>query len=190
MCGRYYMERGFEEKVVRRLRIKQTESSFGRPGDICPAEEAMVISKGPKLEKMRWGFPNPSGKGLIINSRSESAARRPLFADSLLHHRLVIPASGFYEWNNNREKAVFYREGDIPTYMLGLFNFFSEEPRFVILTTAANESMIPVHDRMPCIIEEDDINDWLQDEKHTDRYLRAVPPKLIREMEFEQLTLW
>ena len=73
----------------------------------------------------------------------------------------LIPASGFYEWSRLKEKNTFFRYDAALLYMAGFCVWFEDERRFVILTTAANESMRKVHDRMPLILEKEQLADWL-----------------------------
>ena len=75
-------------------------------------------------------------------------------------------------------------------YMAGFCKGDGEEERFVILTTAANASMKPVHDRMPLILEESEIAPWLYQEDWTQSLLRKVPKALNRRAEYEQLSLF
>lgn len=64
------------------------------------------------------------------------------------------------------------------------------EERFTILTTGANASMRPVHDRMPLILEEDEVIPWLLDGTLTAKFLTKTPCPLERETEYEQLSLF
>lgn len=57
------------------------------------------------------------------------------------YHRILIPASGFYEWNQLKEKNTFTRSDSTVMYLAGFCDWFENERRFVILTTVANESM-------------------------------------------------
>ncbi len=79
------------------------------------------------------------------------------FRDSVEHRRIVIPAAWFYEWNRKKEKNIFYRKEQPVLFMAGIYKRYQGEERFVILTTKANASMEPVHDRMPLILEENEI---------------------------------
>ena len=72
-------------------------------------------------------------------------------------------------------------------YMAGIFRLEEESNHFVILTTSANSSMEPVHDRMPVVLQEDMIDTWLLDGTATKQILEKVPPVLCREAEVEQL---
>ena len=57
------------------------------------------------------------------------------------------------------------------------------------MTTAANESMIKVHDRMPLILEKGQLKDWFDDRK-MEHILHQVPVQLKREAEYEQQSLF
>lgn len=104
--------------------------------------------------------------------------------------RAVIPASGFYEWNRNKEKNLFFRRDSSVIYMAGFMDYFNQESRFVILTTQANETMFCVHDRMPLILEHDQIEDWICDETAVNQLLKQQSVSLERQTEYEQMTLF
>ena len=63
---------------------------------------------------------------------------------------------------------TFHRADDKPVYMAGVYNLIDNEERFVIITTEANESVRNVHDRMPLILEEHEIDMWIHDDKATE----------------------
>lgn len=69
--------------------------------------------------------------------------------------------------------------------MAGFCDWFENERRFVILTTAANDSMRKVHDRMPLILEKEHLADWFEDRK-MEEILHQIPVQLKREAEYEQ----
>ena len=96
-----------------------------------------------------------------------------MFRESFLHRRCVVPAAGFYEWNRAGEKAVFEPENKETLYFAGVYRMEKGVPRFVILTTQANESMVKIHDRMPLIIKEEQIEEWRRDRGFESRCLQA-----------------
>lgn len=193
MCGRYYIDSDMAdeiEKVVHDIDQRIRQEHFA--GDIFPTNVAPIIEKseyGLKLDICKWGYPLSQGKNLVINARAESVMDKPSFQNGILYHRILIPASGFYEWNRSKEKNTFSRY-DVPAlYMAGFCDWFENERRFVIMTTAANESMIKVHDRMPLILEKEQLEDWFDDRK-MERILHQVPVQLKREAEYEQQSLF
>src|SRR5699024_11914204 len=96
----------------------------------------------------------------------------------------------FYEWNQRKEKNTFEsKEGEI-LYLAGFFDIMENEERFVILTTEANASMKSVHDRMPLILRQDQIENWLRDEKAAEAMLCQTPEGMKRQADYEQMTLF
>ena len=200
MCGRYYVDddtAGEIEKLVRQVdeRMGQ-DAAAGRPlqaKDIHPSDVAPVlIAEGQSISCrwQKWGFPGFHGKQLIFNARSESALEKKMFRESVERRRIAVPAAWFYEWNKSKEKNIFYRKGLPVLYMAGFYNCYQDEDRFVILTTEANDSMRPVHDRMPLVLERDEIQRWLGEDQLVEAFLKKTPPLLERRTEFEQMSLF
>ncbi len=201
MCGRYYVddETAREiEKLVRQVDRKLRQESMAAikriaEKDIYPTQMAPVLEgRGAFLRCgwQRWGFPGFQGKQVIFNARCESAMEKPMFRDSIRHGRMVVPAAWFYEWNRRKEKNTFYRKDSPVLFMAGCCRQYEDGARFVILTTGANDSMKPVHDRMPLILEEDEIAPWILDEKQAEHILHKAPCLLERRADYEQLTLF
>lgn len=200
MCGRYYVddETAREiEKVIRQvdetLRNKASGSITFPAKDMHPTDIApVIVSAGQKLSyrTQRWGFPGFEGKQVIFNARSESVLEKRMFRESTLHRRIVVPATWFYEWNQRKEKNIFSRKEQPVIFMAGIYNRYQDEDRFVILTTAANESMKPVHGRMPLILEQEEILPWIFDDKKVEQILQKTPCLLERKTEFEQISLF
>ena len=139
---------------------------------------------------MAWGFPRFDGKGLLINARAESAMERKTFRNSVQHRRCIIPAKGFYEWDKSKEKFSYERKDAPILYMAGCYNWYKDEERFVILTTEANSSVAPVHNRMPLILEQEELEEWVLDDKATDYLLHKTPVLLKAHAEYEQMSLF
>ena len=191
MCGRYYIDK--INRVGVEILVQEVDKNLIWPstGDIRPSEIAVIVSGNDGLlraQNMRWGFPGFDGKSLLINARSESASEKVTFAESVRNRRCIIAASGFYEWNKAKEKVAFELPEKQPIYMAGLWKNFGGEDRFVIITTTANESMIPVHDRMPLILDEKDLRSWILDNTKTSEFLSKEGPQLVKYQEFEQMT--
>ena len=198
MCGRYYVDDDTAkeiEKVIQQVdaMIRDTSGlNMLRSGDIRPADLAPVIAAHDRqlcIENIRWGILAYDGK-LVINAKSETVRKKKLFADSVEHRRIAIPAAGFYEWNAKKEKYAFRKEDRSPMWLAGIYNLEKNEDRFVIITTAANASIRPVHDRMPLILDNNEIVPWILEEKVTDNILNKVPELLDCSTEYEQLSLF
>lgn len=198
-----------ESGSVLKEEIMQEAKENVKAGDIYPATLAPVLGAGSgnfgcrKIEcrMLRWGLPGYTPKGstlkgsgkkgqVIFNARSETAMEKPTFREGMKNHRIVIPAAGFYEWNRKKEKYRFRRTDSPVLFMAGCFQHYEDGDRFVILTTAANASMEPVHDRMPLILEPGEIAAWIWDEERTKNLLEKQPCLLERTTDYEQMTLF
>ena len=80
-----------------------------------------------------------------------------MFRKSLLERRCVVPTTGFYEWSRDKTKYRFRLPGRDALYLGGLWNTFQGQERFVVVTTAPNDTVINVHDRMPVLLTEDEL---------------------------------
>ncbi len=186
MCGRYYFSADdTDERVAAILRIlERTHPGQFKTGEILPGDAApAVIRRGDRLAPVPavFGFPGFQGKKLLLNARSETAAEKKTFAECLKERRILLPATGFYEWSSDRTKYLFSVGAATVFYLCGLYRLVEGEYRFVILTRAANESMIEIHDRMPVIIEEDQVRPYLTDPDAAAEIIATAAPKLNRE---------
>ena len=127
---------------------------------------------------MAWSFSRFKSKGVIINARGETALNKPMFRRSLLERRCIVPTTGFYEWDRKKTKYRFWLPGQDRLYLAGLWNTFQGEERFVILTTAPNDTIINVHDRMPVLLTDDEVTPWLYDAGMASAKLTALQPAL------------
>ena len=113
---------------------------------------------------------------------------RPTFRGSFDQGRCVLPAAGFYEWDKSKEKVTFTVPGKPILYLAGIWRPYGPEQRFVILTREANESMAPVHDRMPLILTKEEVTPWVSERAEAERLLAKELPMLQAERPYEQLT--
>lgn len=105
----------------------------------------------------------------LINARAETVDTKPAFRAAFRHRRCLVPASGFYEWRREGgEKTPFYFTASAPKEGLVFAGVWEEWVgggeilrSFAILTTAANDDMRPVHDRMPVLVSRDGWERWL-----------------------------
>lgn len=138
------------------------------PGSNLPERKAMLV---------RWGFmpgwvKDPRDFPLLINARAETAIGKASFKAAMRHRRILVPASGFFEWRRPAEKgaksqAYFIRpkKGEIVAFA-GLMETWSsadgsEVDTGAILTTAASNDIVRIHDRMPVVIRPEDFSRWL-----------------------------
>ena len=194
MCCRYY----FSDKAAYKVEgdLKLTKGALAtRAGDITPgmATPGIIWNKGSNedlaLEDLFWGITSKDRK-LIINARAESVTKKSMFADSIRNRRCILPAAGFYEWDASKTKFMFKRADEKPIYLAGFYDLSDNKDSFVILTTAANASMKPVHDRMPVMIDTGNVRDYLKDPAAALEMLKEPMPELDRKSDYEQLSLF
>ena len=164
MCGRYFVD----DEMWREIKkiCKQIDDSKLKVtrGDVRPTDMAVVLMgmKEVRTEQMQWGFTQQYQEGLLINARAETVLSKPSFRDSMRHCRCVIPAAGFYEWNKAKEQVSFRMPQSKILYMAGIWQPTAKEKQFTILTTSPNDSVSPVHDRMPLVLTSEEIIPWIQ----------------------------
>lgn len=194
MCGRYFVSDETAYEVEDDLHL--SKGAFATcAGDITPGmvTPGIIRNKNRDLEiilsDMFWGITG-ANKKLIINARAESAQEKALFSDSIKNRRCILPAAGFYEWSADKTKFVFKRTDARPIYLAGFYDLSENRDSFVILTTAANSSMMPVHDRMPVMIDKVNVRDYLMDPSAAAQLLKEPMPELDRSSDYEQLSLF
>ncbi|ACM26012.1 SOS response-associated peptidase [Agrobacterium sp. SHOUNA12C] len=187
MCGRFALT-STPEYVGEALGVLLSEG-FPARYNIAPTQPILVVISGDRQERgsnlpdrravlVRWGFTpawvkEPKEFPLLINARAETAIGKASFRAAMRHRRILIPASGFYEWRRpakeSGEKSQAYwirpRDGGVIAFA-GLMETWasadgSEVDTGAILTTAANRAMRPIHDRMPVVIKPEDFARWL-----------------------------
>ncbi len=177
MCGRYALH-VFARELAELLRAVRLPVEFGARYNIAPTQQAPILRIGEdgqrELVMAKWGLIPSWAKDAaignrMINARAETAAEKPAFRAAMKKRRCIVPASGFYEWQKiegSKVKQPWYihRADAAPLALAGLWESWEgDEPirSFTILTTDANELMRPLHDRMPVILEPEEIDRWL-----------------------------
>ena len=187
MCGRYALT-ATPEEILEFLSVIDIDD-FPRRYNIAPTQPVLVVvasegnAPGSNLPQRRailarWGFlpgwvKDPKDFPLLVNARAETAIGKASFRAAMRHRRVLIPASGFYEWHRPSKeqggKAQAYwirpRNGSVVAFA-GLMETWSsadgsEIDTAAILTTHANSGIAPIHDRMPVVIQPEDFEKWL-----------------------------
>lgn len=194
MCGRYTstspvakLAELFEVDEVR-------AEPLGERYNVAPSLPVYAVAvsnrdgKGPRraLGTFRWGLvpswaKDPSVGNRMINARAEGIATKPAYRAALARRRCIIPADAFYEWQrrtgpagkpNGKLPYVVQRRDGRPMALAGIWEVWRPEDSTgaeplrtcAIVTTAANDMMAPIHDRMPVVLEHGDWDAWLDPE--------------------------
>jgi putative SOS response-associated peptidase YedK len=157
--------------------------------NIAPTQTVAAVrvpagAKQRELALLRWGLIPSWAADLkignrLINARSETAATKPAFRSAFRQRRCLILADGFYEWKtvDGKKQPYFIHMQDRMAFAFaGLWESYADADRTVesctILTTAANELMRSIHERMPVILERDSYEQWLDP--------RILKPELVQ----------
>ena len=149
----------------------------------APSQELLVIRRNHQtghlsMDPLRWGLiphrcEDPKGGRKPINAKSETVATLPTFREAYRKRRCILPVDGFFEWKEVKDQsakqpfAIAMKDG-YPFGIAGIWENWKEPKSgewirtFAIITTAANELVAQIHDRMPLILARDDFPRWLQ----------------------------
>jgi putative SOS response-associated peptidase YedK len=178
MCGRITLNIPPEilAKIFNLLETPSVEPRY----NIAPSQLIAAVrhfGDENKLDLLKWGLLPSWSKDQShtpINARSETVHEKPMFAHALKYNRCIIPTSGFYEWQASEgTKQPYYIRMSNSGVMgfAGLWEKWkaedgSEIETCCILTTASNDLMKSIHDRMPVILKAEDYDLWLNRNFH------------------------
>lgn len=185
MCGRYVIISTPE--AIRALFGYAEQPNFPPRYNVAPTQPIPIVrlAEGKRsFALMRWGLlpswvKDPRTFPLLINARGESVLEKPAFRNAMRYRRCLIPTDGFYEWQATKtggpKRPHFVRArrdtgdtGDAaaPLAFAGLYETWTgpngeELDTAAIVTTAANRTLAPLHDRMPVFVPREAFDLWL-----------------------------
>lgn len=179
MCGRFALTANAEEMAE--LFNAVFPESYPPMYNIAPTQPILTVGINGANQRqaslVRWGLiphwvKDPNEFTLIINARSETAATKASFKTAMRHRRVLIPATGFYEWHRPENKsqpkqAYWIRPASGGTICFGglaetwMGSDGSEMDTGCILTTQSNKQIGNIHHRMPVVIHPQDFDQWL-----------------------------
>jgi putative SOS response-associated peptidase YedK len=171
MCGRYTLRSPGRIKLAGagQLELDDIVPRF----NIAPGQTVLAIldlERQTFARMLLWGLipswsKEPKG---FINARAETLEVKPSFNESFQRRRCLIPADGFYEWQRTgraRQAFFFQLKNEAPFAFAGVWDEWKKDGVTIascaIVTTAANELMTAIHDRMPVILSEQNYEHWL-----------------------------
>jgi putative SOS response-associated peptidase YedK len=172
MCGRFTNRYSWRQlKELYDLTTPYMGSNFPPRYNIAPTQDTFVVrlKDGKReLESMRWGLvpwfaKDTKGAARMINAQSETADTKPAFRDAWRNGRCLVVADGFYEWPEPKKPRFITLKDNAPFAFAGLWDTWGEQrlKTFTILTTAPNEFMAEVHERMPVMLSPENWSTWL-----------------------------
>lgn len=156
--------------------------------DVYSIVEATPANGGdaaPVIRPFHWGLVPSWAKDVkvgsrMINARSETLAEKSVFKKLLVSKRVIIPMDGFYEWQvvpgqKTKQPMFIHRADGEPLAVAGLWTAWRDPAAdadapwlhsCTIITTSANATMAPVHDRMPVLLPATRWHEWLDRANH------------------------
>jgi putative SOS response-associated peptidase YedK len=118
----------------------------------------------------------------LINARSESVAEKPSFRNLISRHRCVMPMNAYYEWKPMKKSGKAMKQPF--AFFPGKDSGYDHQSHFAVaslwstwrdadgrelvtcvaLTTEANDRISQVHNRMPVLLTQDGIREWLSED--------------------------
>ncbi len=169
------IDKALASPLARRYQIDKSKPMVTE-GEVRPTDVAPVIAPGKDGKRsvfpMKWGFTiQVEGKSKpVVNARVETAASNGLFKEAWARHRCIIPASWYIEWEHYKDdkgrvvtgsRYTIQPEGDVIAWLCGLYRIEDGLPVFTILTREPAGKIAAIHDRMPMILPEDRIDEWI-----------------------------
>ncbi len=180
MCGRYVLI--LDNDFSQHFEVASPGPAFASSYNIAPGHHVPIIASAEHrrmLSIVRWGLRPAwltganSARG-IINVRSETALAKSTFRAALSRGRVLVPATGFYEWRalDDGTKQPYFFRARVP-YVA--FAGIQDGDGIAIMTTTANRIVSSIHDRMPVILRPEDTSTWIDPSRTSEE----VAPLLV-----------
>jgi putative SOS response-associated peptidase YedK len=179
VCGRYTLATADPAAIRARFPVGESVAIETRY-NVAPGDQVLAVTADregvPRGELLRWGLvpswaKSPETGLKMINARVETVDARPAYRRAFERFRCLIIADGFYEWralpNGYKQAHHIARSDGKPFAFAGLWSIWRRDEEHAlrtcaILTTAANATVAPLHDRMPVILANEHERAWLQ----------------------------
>jgi len=202
MCGRFILilEPGDLEEE---LDLGGIPDAYLPRYNIAPTQPVAGVRDGIErtVEMLKWGLiphwaKDPSIGSRMINARSETLMEKHSFKNLVSSKRGLILSSGFYEWNKNphpiykmKQPLLFFLPGEKVFAYAALWEEWRSPtgdiiPTTTIITTRANSVLEPFHERMPVILDKDNMWEWMRPELKIPAALDLLQPYPANKMGF------
>lgn len=182
MCGRYTRNYSWRQvhEFLSLIPTQAPPSNMQPRFNICPTTKVDAVietGKGRELQQMRWGLvpswwskPLKELKLATFNARAETVDKKPFFRSAFKSKRCIIPASGYYEWEDRpggKQPWYFVDRTEPMLAIAGLWDEWTERETgkplrsCTMIITEPNDMVAEVHDRMPVVLRPSDFDDWL-----------------------------
>lgn len=143
------------------------------------------------LAAMEWGILPPWAKpgkfnSPLINARAETVWEKPSFNSLIRSNRAIIPINGFYEWKRSGKTKTTYYIHPSKGAALALAALYQTSKEGIlqccVITTSSNGTVLPIHNRMPVILDPENMQSWLTsgNTDHLNRLLKPAADHVLR----------
>ena len=145
--------------------------------NVAPTDPAYVVLQRQDrraLRVVRWGLvpswaKDAKGGARLINARRETVADKPAFRSAYRRRRCLVPADGYYEWQQTggaKQPWFLADPTGAPLAMAGLYEVWRgpDDARMwtcTVITTEAADDHGRIHDRTPLLVRPADWDRWL-----------------------------
>ena len=176
MCGRKTLTKGMIS-IIEELAINEWIEGDHEPSfNIAPTQNSpvMINKKGSRIVRMmKWGLiphwsKDSSRASRMINARSETLLQKISYKDLVHSNRCIIITDGYFEWKKHgKRKFPYYMHHPEKTLLLmaGLWTSWRSSSTIIstytVITTTPNKNIAHIHNRMPAILNKNDVDTWL-----------------------------
>jgi len=196
MCGRYVYtaEDDLQAHYDAVFDNDQAREQAQHPNfNVAPSQLMPVVwhrESGRVIGLKRWGLipfwaKDPKIGYKMINARAETVNSKPAFREAFKRHRCLVPANGYYEWQQidkkTKQPMFIHRKDNQPISLAGLFDTWRDEDgkeieSYTIITTTPSHSLATIHDRMPVVLTQKEEEEWLQTNADSESLLAILHP--------------
>ncbi|SDJ31293.1 Putative SOS response-associated peptidase YedK [Frankineae bacterium MT45] len=194
MCGRYVSVAADADLMLEFEVEEAPEDELAPSWNVAPTDPVRIVVERPprqaetatqpsavrRLQTAHWGLvPSWSrdrkGGARMINARIETVAEKPAFKTAAAKRRCLVPALGYYEWQQDGPQKIphFLHDPDGNLLaMAGLYEFWRDKSlpdddpdrwlvTCTIITQEATDLLGEIHDRNPVIVPPQRRAEWL-----------------------------
>ena len=206
MCGRFAAPG--EDEIVEAFGVQDVSGHVGPSWNLAPSQMVGIVIERTRDDKVlrqlrtaRWGLV-PSWvktfdkRSVMFNARAETVMSKPSFASAALRRRALVPAWGYYEWEKHPDGSstpyFLHPYDDSVLGLAGLYEWWRVPAgttvngavdgwlcSVTIMTHPAADELGHIHDRMPVVVSEGFVDDWLDpdltDRDDVEQMISAMP---------------
>jgi putative SOS response-associated peptidase YedK len=185
MCGRYKITKPVTKTfdlVKTNIKVEDADNYNAHPSQKLPVIKS--YTNGKALELCEWGLVPSWSKKLekfspLINARKETLVEKITFKNLIQTSRCIVLADGYYEWKReDKSKVPYYFTKEDNEIMF--FAAIHQNNQFCIITREATEKINAIHHREPLIVNQSQINNYLNVKKDAMEILNSIKPPNLK----------